>query len=417
MKYDIIRFYDNKGNPRYPVGRADALWREDGVKTLENEFVDLYNRFDNVITNVTTNDEIVDARYDELNNITYTTLYNRLKGMQDEYKAIETQALTRKFKPMFTAYMWTQNTADASGNRTVSISTSKIDGWMNNIKACGFDGLEFCMHVGYNSITNDLYYMTNLDTLEYILNSGIVEIKLIKFHQEFKLDCIQSMGLENFKTRYKAMIVEVANMCKNYGIEYFVVLNEWQHFWVKDAFPNHTYLPNDFVDYTIELIQAVQSYGYKTGVSTAGCNIDGWSSCWTVDKSVYDVVDCFFTNGYPPVGNRREKTTKEDCIRSMENYNIWMFKRWMKMNYPTKPHFHTEIGCTDAWESLYAPADSTLVNGDKSGDIYKIYLTALFEVFKDSDLIGMNWWYYDTLGKYADIVTPIISEYCGKGVR
>ena len=90
MKYDIIRFYDNKGNPRYPAGRADALWREDGVKTLENEFIDLYNRFDNVITNVTTNDEIVDARYDEVTQTTYTTLANRLKVVSTMLKGANT---------------------------------------------------------------------------------------------------------------------------------------------------------------------------------------------------------------------------------------------------------------------------------------------------------------------------------------
>ena len=73
MIYDIIRFYDNKGNPRYPVGRADALWREDGIKTRENEFIDLYNWCDNVIANVTTNVEIVEARYDEVTHTTYTT--------------------------------------------------------------------------------------------------------------------------------------------------------------------------------------------------------------------------------------------------------------------------------------------------------------------------------------------------------
>ena len=89
MKYDIIRFYDNKGNPRYPVGRADALWREDGVKTLENEFIDLYNRFDNVITNTTTNEEIVDARYNEITQTTYATLYDRLKAIDTNLKLLD----------------------------------------------------------------------------------------------------------------------------------------------------------------------------------------------------------------------------------------------------------------------------------------------------------------------------------------
>ena len=97
MKYDIIRFYDNKGNPRYPVGRADALWREDGVKTLENEFIDLYNRFDNVITNVTTNDEIVDARYDEVTQTTYPTLYDRLKVLSIMLKGANTTKVSAKW--------------------------------------------------------------------------------------------------------------------------------------------------------------------------------------------------------------------------------------------------------------------------------------------------------------------------------
>ena len=404
-EYYVAIYEDGEWRTKFP-------YLTDDVNTV---VTDLNERFDNAINAITTDTEVIDARYDSENGITYTTLSDRLVALYNYIQsATGTTTKTRQFKPRFTTTIWTQNTIDSNGDRTVSLDAATLDNEINNLNTCGFDGVILCMHIGYSSTNNDLYYQTNLSTFDYIISKG-VNVQMIKFHEEFTIDNIKAMGVDTFKSRYSEMITEVATRYVSNNIPYFTVINENENFWVSNKFTTDADLPNDFLDFTIRLLNIVKAKGYKAGVSTAGFNqvksTNSWSSAWSVDKSVYDVVDFFATNGYPPVGIKGSSTTKEDVVNAISNYGIWKFRTWINDNYPGKPHFHTEIGCLDNWECLFAPGDSAITGNSTNGEIYKVYLAGILEAFKDSDLIGVNWWYSDSLFNYTSIALSVIKSY------
>lgn len=400
----------------------DGVWKQKFkfmTDELEDVLSDLNTRFNNAINSTTTDTEVIDARVDTITNTTYTTLSERLlnivtniNSIQDKMNTINGDINIRSFNPLFTCYIWTKNTVDSLGNRTVPISTAILQNNIDNIKECGFDGVEVCIHINFNESTNDLYYETDLATIDYIINSGL-KVYLLKFHQEFTMDDVKTMGVDAFKTKYKSMIEEVCTKYKSSGIEYLVVLNEFQHMWAANRFTNDDVLPTDFVDYTKELIQAAQGYGFKVGVSTAGFMVNGWSSFFTVDRSIYDIVDGFFTNGYPPVGIKGSATTKEDCYNAWINYDIWKAKEWINNNYPSKFHIHTETGVLDNWNSLYAPGNYTIGGETTRGEIYLIYLYGLFEALNNSNITIVNWWYTEMYENYSEKVKPLIVKYLG----
>ena len=68
---------------------------------------------------------ITDAIY-KYNERTFVKQENLEKSIKD----FMNKKAERKFKPNLLAYLWTQNTVDANGLRTVAIEKSKIDRYM-----------------------------------------------------------------------------------------------------------------------------------------------------------------------------------------------------------------------------------------------------------------------------------------------
>ena len=274
---------------------------------------------------------ITDAIY-KYNERTFVKQENLEKSIKD----FMNKKAERKFKPNLLAYLWTQNTVDANGLRTVAIEKSKIDKWLEQFKESGIDGIEICQHIGFNKTTRNLYYMTNLETIDYVISKckelGL-KTPIIKLHQKFNLAQvkylfantntkednlynidIQKASINEFKRQYNNMVVELCARYKN-DIEYMSCFNENQHYWDREIVPktqdtsatDTTQVPEplyeaDFPSFVVELINTIQSYGIKSGVSTAGIkdlntlNTSIWSTFDSVDMRIVKASDCFFFN-------------------------------------------------------------------------------------------------------------------------
>ena len=377
MKYDIIRFYDNKGNPRYPVGRADALWREDGVKTLENEFVDLYNRFNNVITNTTTNEEIVDARYNEITQTTYATLYDRLKAIDTNLDEINSKT-NRIFKPNFGVNpYWGQlnNENGSSYSNTLTQMKSACDKY----EEMGLDSIAVSLKCGGNVNTGKLYIAENLDyicdVIDYVADKNI-KVKCIKLYRQR----VTMSNYPDFKEQWKERITEVLEKFKDKNIEYFICFNE-----MEDIYNDPSYH-----DWIIEIIQLCQSYGFKTGISTTG-----WSL--PLNNDFYDASDVIFPNLYPSMGKRGKYTKNKDIINAFQQADRMRKLEQCHLLNPDKPIIVNEIGVQDYWIALQAPSAFTWEDEDKvptNGQAGALLMYGVFEMF-NKDYIKEVWWWFD----------------------
>ena len=391
---------------------------------------------------------ITDAIY-KYNERTFVKQENLEKSIKD----FMNKKAERKFKPNLLAYLWTQNTVDANGLRTVAIEKSKIDKWLEQFKESGIDGIEICQHIGFNETTRNLYYMTNLETIDYAISKckelGL-KTPIIKLHQKFNLDQIkylfantntkednlyntniQKASINEFKRQYKNMVIELCERYKN-DIEYMSCFNENQHYWDREIVPktqdtsatDTTQVPDplyeaDFPSFVVELINIIQSYGIKSGVSTAGIkdlntlNSSIWSTFDTVDMRIVKASDCFFFNLYPPVSSKGVNTTYEDCISGMKANLIWDKIGQLEKKYH-KEFFITETGCMDLWDSLYSPGNWTWSGITTNGEVQAMYLSALLEVFSNNTKIkNIAWWYTDCFTDNYKKMKPIVQQYLG----
>ena len=357
----------------------------------------------------------------------------------------------RKFKPNLLTYIWTQNTVDSNGLRTVSIETNKLDVWLKQIKESGIDGIEICQHIAFNESTRELYYMTNLETIDYTINKckelGL-KTPLLKVHQKFNLDQVkflfgntktkeenmydieaQTISIAQFKENYKTMIKQ---MCERYkdDIEYMPCFNENQHYWDREILPktqdtsatDTTQIPSplyeaDFPAFVVELINMIQSYGIKSGVSTAGIkdlnalNTSIWATFDSVDKRILDTCECFFINLYPPVSSKGSNTTYEECISGIKSNLVWNKIKQLQREY-NKEIFITETGCMDLWDSLYSPGNWAWTGTTQNGKVQAMYLEALLEAFSNAyGIKNIAWWYTDCFTDNYKQMQPIVSKY------
>lgn len=391
-------------------------------------------------------------------NITTEVLLTAKEKLDKSLEKVEEIKTQRKFKPGLLTYIWTQNTKDGNGLRTVSIDTNVIDESLNSIAKAGADGVEICEHIGYNTNTRQLFYMTNLETIDYVISKAHqlgLKTPLIKLHQKFNVDQVkylfantgtkednlyntevQTDSIAEFKNQYTNMVKEICTRYKNSNVTYITCFNEWQHFWDREIFPhtqnssetdttqvdNPMYVAN-FPSYVVDTIKLVQGYGYKSGVSTAGFkdvnsnDSSIWSSFNSVDSSIIEAEDCIFANLYPPVGSKGTSTTLEDCIKAWENNLVHEYISKIKTDYEGKELFITETGTMDMFDALYSPGYPAWDSATQNGEVQTMYINAMLEVMKqysDTEVNYITWWYTNLFTTNSDKVKEVCENYLGK---
>ena len=338
---------------------------------------DLNERFDNAINATTTDTEIIDARHDSINNITYTTLSNRLKAIDEKAASIEGFS-NRKFIPKFgvNPYWGQINTEEGS---SYSSSLENMKSGCDKYEEMGLDTIAVSLKIGGNVNTGQLYIAENLDdicnVIDYLADKNI-KVNCIKC---YKQKCTIS-NYSDFKEQWETLITQVLTKFQNKGIDYFICFNEMEEIY-NDA---------NYKEWILEIISLCQSYGFKTGISTKG-----WSL--PLNNDFYNASDVIFPNLYPTISAKKEKTTEEDVINALQQaYRIQNIIRCKEKN-PRKPIIVNEIGVQDYWIALQSPENyvwdsSDMVSTD--GEAPNLLMNGIFEVLNKS-YIAEVWWWYD----------------------
>ena len=381
----------------------------------------LERTFDDLIINAgNSNAEVAAARNG------FETLGKRLDGVDSQLDTIEKDLYTRKFRPKLVQNLYIRNELS---NPTVSRDKELIKTDVENLKDFGVEALWLAIHVGYDEDTNDLYYQTNLDTLDYVFNELSINYNIpiigVKFHQDWVISNIFAMGEEEFKNRIKSMFTEIATRYKG-KFQYFGVFNEWRHFYKKNGFTYNDTQYN-YVPFVIECINLVQSYGYKASVSIAGCSPSGWSSWNECDKSILDVSKVILMNGYPPVGNKSNYPIGDTSTYTLEDTkNAWnvygakdVINELLNRYGTSKKLIITESGTPDSFRNYFAPSNTSLSNpniSEANGEAVSLYLEGMFESnYKNSEMLeAIVWWFNITRG--LEKTKKLINKYIYGGV-
>lgn len=379
--------------------------------------------------------EKIDTQYKELKLIKETVestnpsgaLQGQINTINTSLESIANDLYTRKFKPKLWQSLYVRNElSDGTTSRDKELIRTDVE----NLANFGVEGLWLPIHIGYNETTNNLYYQTNLDTLDYVFDTLVTQYGIpvvgIKFHQDWAISNIFAMGEDVFKNRIKYMFNEIIDRY-NGKFQYFGVFNEWRHFYKKDGFIYNSTTYN-YVPFVIECIEMVKAKGLKCSVSIAGCSPSGWSSWNECDKSILDVSNVILMNGYPPVGNKSNYPVGDTSLYTLDDTtNAWnvygasdVVGEIIQRYGFTKKLIITESGTPDSFRSYFAPSNTTLCNPnipEANGEAVSLYLEGMFESkYKDNNVLeGIVWWF--TLLRGLDRTKTLINEYIYGGEK
>lgn len=432
----ILRIDEADANLSTKVNEANAI-----LSNSENNIAIIDNKINSVDTKI-------NSFYDDIGNLNYVSKDN----------------INRKFKPLLGQYVYIMNGKDSNGRRTISHDTTKIDKKIATLKESGVDYIEICIHIGFNSDTKQLFYETNLDTIEYIINkceSVGLPILLLKIHEEYTMANVkyefvegdkttnlydvdkQTQSIAEFKRQMEIMYTDIFTLIQGH-IPYLSVMNEWEFMWNRGS---ETYSPPlqdadesgetqvdntiyvaDFPTWLVGIINQAKGLGFKVGVSTAGLGMTGgFSSFFSVSEQVYSECDIAFLNMYPPVSAKGTLTTYEDCKLGWDNYFIHNVLTYIYKHYPNiKQVIISETGNTGHYANLFATGNTTLQDEDGAKEeVVRMYMKAMLESlikYTRDDLYGVTWWYTNSfLDEENDYATrpnmiEFINYYLGKGV-
>lgn len=338
---------------------------------------DLNERFNNAINATTTDTEVIDARHDSINNITYTTLSNRLKAIDEKAASIEGFS-NRKFIPKFGVNpYWGQINTEEGSSYSSSLENMKSE--CDKYEEMGLDTIAIALKIGGNVNTGKLYIAENLDyicsIIDYLADKN-VKVNCIKC---YKQRCTIS-NYSDFKDQWKALVTQILTKFQSKGIEYFICFNEMEEIY-NDA---------NYKDWILEIISLCQSYGFKTGISTKG-----WSL--PLNNDFYNASDVIFPNLYPTISAKKEKTTEEDVINALQQADRIQNIRRCREENPSKPIIINEMGVQDYWIALQSPENYVWNSSDMvstGGEAPNLLINGIFEVLNKS-YIAEVWWWYD----------------------
>ena len=338
---------------------------------------DLNERFNNAINTTTTGTEVIDARHDSINNITYTTLSNRLKAIDDKVSNVDIQT-QRVFTPLFGVNPYLGQANNETGGH-YSRTESEIKDAFDRYEAMGLDSIAISLKIARNSNDDSLYIVENINSIlksiDYLEDKN-VKVRCIKCYTQ-KLTI---SACNNFKSKYEALVLQVLNHFKNKNIPYFIPFNEQEA------------LYNDptYKDWIIDVINTCKSYNFQVGISTAG-----WSLPNTND--FYEASDVIFANLYPSMGRKGDCTTDEDIDNGFAMAERIKKIKYIKDLYPSKKMIIAEIGVQDYWVALQSPGHYAWASEDMvatDGRAPNLLLKGIFNNL-NKEYIDEIWWWYD----------------------
>ena len=325
------------------------------------------------------------------------TIYSQQVKLSNNIKTVESEVNKRlrfrNFKPKF-GYnvMWGQTT-DTNGGYT-SKSSIEIG---NDIKLCErlhIDEITLALYMGYNSNTDSLYSSVNISDVKEAMNSYKdynVKIKTVKIHFGSITEnyLFNTITFEKFDRLYKEFLKYICEQFQNTTVENITVLNE---FFSIDNNP-------DYASNVVNWLMIVKSYGYKTGITSAGVE-----KAYQVQPEIHQYSDLICVNCYPKISFIGNRITNDMCINTWLQHDLRLFFEQMKKKYPDKKFIISETGVTNKWNDIIGslPPSDTSPTDNKATETY---LNGIFGALNEYPIDGVWWWFgiYTTNTKIQEL--------------
>lgn len=332
-------------------------------------------KIDELITNGTMDSIINHKIFNDLN----TKIDTFKQEIDEQFNTIVNKVTTRIFKPRFgVSTYWGEVTNTTGGCYTATFENMKND--VEIWKAHGVDDVVVILHVGYNTLTNDLFLAEDLELIKQGCNSIIengLNIKTVKLHvMELTKENATTMGIELFKSKYKSLINNICNKFAPLHIEYFIPFNEVD--WI--------YNDDSYKQFVIDVVNLCKTFSYKTSISTAGHEEN-----FNISDDITSLLDAISINYYQSISSKNN-ISYNDSINSWKTSPLLNFCEHFKTKYPSKHIFISETGVNDYKEALINP--ETSFGLDRNNGIYQsIYMIGMFNVLNSQFIDGIWWWF------------------------
>ena len=231
----------------------------------------------------------------------------------------------------------------------------------------------------HNEITGDdkngFTYTKDLsrEKIELLINKarakGIEDI-IIKLHRT-GLNATSSV---KWMEMWEELVHEYTTICVKNNIKSLVFVNEQRSATSRNK------------EIWTRIINHVKSNGI-----TAICSLADFTE---IDSCIIlDLVDVIGVNHYPAVVSVGESITQSELNRRIFQFSLPKFKK-LKLKYPNKPIWITEIGCTRNVDSLSSPANWEFDTTAQSMIPQSQFVESVFSIFAclDGGLIdSVNW--------------------------
>ena len=231
--------------------------------------------------------------------------------------------------------------------------------------------------------TNGFTYIKDLsqEKIELLINKarakGIEEI-IIKLHRT-GLNATSSV---KWLEMWEELVHEYTAICVKNNIKSLVFVNEQ-----RNATNGNKEIWKRIIDYV------------KSNGLTAICSLADFTE---IDSCVIlDLVDVIGVNHYPAVVRVGESVTQSELNRRIFQFSLPKFRK-LKLKYPNKPIWITEIGCTRNVDSLSSPASWEFDTTTQSMIPQSQFVESVFSIFacfEEGLIDSVNWWSSDTKDK------------------
>ena len=231
--------------------------------------------------------------------------------------------------------------------------------------------------------TNGFTYIKDLtqEKIGLLINKarakGIEDI-IIKLHRT-GLNATSSV---KWLEMWEELVHEYTAICVKNNIKSLVIVNEQRN------------ATNGNKEIWKRIIDHVKSNGL-----TAICSLADFTE---IDSCVIlDLVDVIGVNHYPAVVRVGESVTQSELNRRIFQFSLPKFRK-LKLKYPNKPIWITEIGCTRNVDSLSSPASWEFDTTTQSMIPQSQFVESVFSIFacfEEGLIDSVNWWSSDTKDK------------------
>ena len=361
---------------------------------------------------------ILDSEYNTLTT-TDKTIIGGINELNSQFKDIAKQTITtnqnkinienyQNCKPKF-GYNFVIEKWDSSLQKDREITIDEAKNRVNDLINAKISNVLIPFVIKYDEVSKTISYFNDLSKLGEIidiLKSKNININGIKVHiygvTERHISFATSEDRTLFFKIYKSKLLEIGALCVEKGVTRIGIANELR---------NLTKIADNWND----LNSSIKNLGLTTFCCTTIHEV--------YNNKIYEVVDEIGINMYPGISSKGLLTTRLDAQKGWYNdlsYGYDFVKVIKYLSTFKKKVYITEVGCTNAIDTLLEPSLTPSEGVEKNNLIQTIFYTSVFDILGSNDIID-TFYFWGTEGLFSPFVNnnveciELIKKYNGGG--